>query len=199
MFPRVSVLKSRVSAERRTRWWAGAAITVLLVVAIGCGGPSGDARERSTNEGARERSGAAAGASGASAGGEREGTEVTFGEDAVPRDQFAMGMAMISARRLCGTQRMCFVGTTPDRCVRELGDAVLAYAIEGADLPDPVPPERQRRFLDRELQPLAMMVFASHAEAGERECGPGDAIRAAVVVRPPGCIRLEDDATPCGR
>lgn len=124
---------------------------------------------------------------------------VTLGQDPVPREQFAMGVAMIAARRLCGTQRMCFVGMTPERCVRELGDAVLAYAIEGADLPDPVPADRQVTFVDRELQPLAMLVFAQHAEAGERECGAADTIERPVVVRPEGCVRLESDPTPCGQ
>lgn len=172
--------------------------TALVLSALAwsaCGGGSGGAAgERSGNEGGGEASGG-----GEAQGGGETVAEVTLGRDPVPREQFAMGVAMIASRRLCGTQRMCFAGMTPDRCVRDLGDAVLAYAIEGADLPDPVPAERQTTFLDRELQPLAMMVFAQHAEAGERRCEPADAITQPVVVRPEGCVRLENDSTPCGR
>jgi hypothetical protein len=176
-------------------------ICVLLGSALvwaACGGGSDGASEaQAGNRGAGGESSPAAAQGEQSEEGATFG--VTLGQDVVPREQFAMGVAMIASRRLCGTQRMCFEGVTPDRCVRDLGDAVLAYAIEGADLPDPVPPERQSSFLDRELQPLAMMVFAQHAESGERRCSADDAITQAVVVRPEGCVRLENDTTPCGR
>ena len=169
-------------------------LTSALAWAACAGGEGGASEARAGNRGAGGESSPAA-----AQGGEGETIGVTLGQDVVPREQFAMGVAMIASRRLCGTRRMCFQGMTPDRCVRDLGDAVLAYAIEGADLPDPVPPERQVSFLDRELQPLAMMVFAQHAEAGERQCGADDAITQSVVVRPEGCVRLENDSTPCGR
>lgn len=176
------------------------ALVASLTVCIGCGGESSaSSSDRATNQPRAERSSGGAAAGGETVADVATADGVTLGEGPVPRDQFAMAVAMISARRLCGAQRVCFVGVTPARCVRELGDAVLAYAIEGADLPDPVPTERQQSFVDRELQPLAMLVFAQHAEAGQRECGPADALDETVVVRPEGCVRLESDPTPCGR
>ncbi|MDQ3034795.1 MAG: hypothetical protein M3Y87_20460 [Myxococcota bacterium] len=174
------------------------ALVVLVFVCLACiacgGGASEPESARASNQAGDE-----APAPAAREGAGEEAAGLTLGQDPVPREQFAMGVAMISARRLCGTQRMCFVDMTPERCVRELGDAVLAYAIEGADLPDPVSAERQVSFVDRELQPLAMLVFAQHAESGERECTAADVIERPVVVRPEGCVRLESDPTPCGR
>lgn len=176
------------------------ALVASLAACTGCGGESStSSADRATNQPSAERSSEGAGGETVGAADVASADGVTLGEGPVPREQFAMGVAMISARRLCGTQRVCFVGMTPARCVRELGDAALAYAIEGADLPDPVPAERQQSFVDRELQPLAMLVFAQHAEAGQRECGPTDVLEGTVVVRPLGCVRLESDPTPCGR
>ncbi|MGF1469165.1 MAG: hypothetical protein ACFCGT_23825 [Sandaracinaceae bacterium] len=133
---------------------------------------------------------------GACGSAEPEHPRVRLGEGPLATRVFAGAAALIYAQHMCRLLGPCLGEVSDAWCVRKVGDRVLREA-RSAGLPDPVPPEVQLRWFE-DVGRTAVIEEVGRLGEVPQGCQLRTSGAALTVEwRAGGCVRLEDDPTPC--